>query len=97
MIKKKQKQWLQIEAEKELNKQLEKASEKGTGWLRDASQLATRPGEDVSNTFTLPSHVDMNYTQMQSAEKIVNLLSQISQEFTHLEEKKFGRKELRRD
>ena len=48
--------------------------------------MSARPGDNTSNSFTLPSHVDRNITTEDSAEEIVEYFAKISQEFTPIEE-----------
>ena len=48
--------------------------------------MRDRPGDNTSNTFTLPSHVDRNLTTEESAEEIVAYFAKISQEFTPIEQ-----------
>ena len=85
-LKKKQKLRIKLEGQKSLDKLFEKAGEKGTKWVREASRISSRPGEDTSSIFSLQSHVDKNLTPMQSAEKIVQYFAQISQEYTPIEQ-----------
>ena len=85
-LKKQQKERLALEGEKELNKIIEKANEKGAGWVKDASRLAARPGEDVEQTFTLPKHIDDNLTNEECAERFASFFSKISKEFKPIEE-----------
>ena len=54
--------------------------------MRKAKEMAARPGEDTSGSFSLPGHIDENLSASQSAEKLVKYFSKISQEFTPLEE-----------
>ena len=44
-------------------------------------KLGARPGDISSNTFTLPDHVEQNYTARQSAELIADHFANISQEY----------------
>ena len=55
-------------------------------WIREAKRISARPGDDSSFTFTLPTHTDANFTAHQSAEAIADYFSQISQEYTLIEE-----------
>ena len=48
--------------------------------------MSARPGEDLSSTFSLPTHVDANFTPQQSAEAIVKYFAKISQEYVPIEE-----------
>ena len=43
--------------------------------------LGTRPGENATSTFTLPSHADNNLTAQQSAEVIADHFAAISQDY----------------
>ena len=65
---------------------LENAKGKGSRWIQEANRLGARPGEDTSPTFALPSHVDSNFTPLQSAEAIAEYFSKISQEYCPIEE-----------
>ena len=76
-----------IEGKKALEKQLEK----GMKWFREAKRASARPGEDVTGSFSLPSHVDDNLTAQQSAEKTVDYFSRISKEYTPIEEDQSAR------
>ena len=77
---------IKLEAQKQLDKQLENAEEKGLKWFKEAKRMSARPGDNTSNSFTLPSHVDRNLTTEDSAEEIVEYFAKISQEFTAIEE-----------
>ena len=48
-------------------------------------KLGLRPGEEVQNTFSLPSHTSQNLSPAQSAELIASHFSSISQEFSPLQ------------
>ena len=73
--------------QKILNRNIENATKgKGIKWMADAKRLSTRPGEDVSSTFQLPSHLVRNLTAKESAEEIANFVSKISQRFTPIED-----------
>ena len=48
-------------------------------------KLGLRPGEEVQNTFSLPSHISQNLSPAQSAELIASHFSSISQEFSPLQ------------
>ena len=85
-LKKKVKERIKLEGEKALNKVLENATEKGAKWIRESSRLSARPGEDQSSSFSLPAHIDANYTPQQSAEAIVKYFAKISQEYIPIEE-----------
>ena len=85
-MKKKVKNRIKVEGEKALNKVLENATENGMKWMREASRLSARPGEDQSSTFSLPTHIDNNFSPQQSAEAIVKYFSRISQEYVPIEE-----------
>ena len=60
-------------------------------WIHEANRLSARPGEDRSTTFSLPNHVDANFTPKESAEAIAEYFSKISQEYTPIEEDKSAR------
>ena len=90
-LKKKQKARVKLEGQKALDKIFENAEEKGTKWVREASRLSSRPGEDNSSTFSLPAHVEANLTAQQSAEEIVKYFAKISQEYTPINEDKSSR------
>ena len=72
-----------------MDKQLENAEEKGLKWFKEAKRMSARPGDNTSNSFTLPSHIDRNLTTEDSAEEIVEYFAKISQEFTPIEEDTF--------
>ena len=69
-----------------MNKVFENATGKGTKWMRESNRLSARPGENLSSTFSLPTHVDANVTPQQSAEAIVKYFAKISQEYVPIEE-----------
>ena len=85
-LKRKQKSRIRLEGQKKLEKAIEKAGKRGSGWMKKAKVLSARPGEDISGTFSLPSHIDNNFSAIQSAEAFVKYFSKISQEFTPLEQ-----------
>ena len=85
-IKKKQQARIKLENLKEIEKKIENANEKGMKWMRDADRMSARPGDDTTSTFTLPAHLDANFTPLQSAEAIASYFSSISQEYTPIEE-----------
>ena len=85
-LKKQMKERIKVEEEKALEKQLENANGKGMKWMREANRLSARPGEDISATFSLPNHIDANFTPIQSAEAIADYFSKISQEYTPIED-----------
>ena len=87
-LKKKVTNRIKKEAEKAIDKLLENAEEQDMKWFKEAS---ARPGEDSSTTFSLPSHVDANFTPKESAEAIAEYFSKISQEYTSIEEDKSAR------
>ena len=84
-IKKKQKQRISYENKKEIEKKIENSTGKGMKWVKDASRMSARPGDDTSSTFSLPAHVDANFTPLQSAEAIASYFAKISQEYTPIE------------
>ena len=90
-LKKKVKDRIKKEAEKAIDKLLETAEEKGMKWIKDANRLSARPGEDGSSSFSLPNHVDANFSPKESAEAIAEYFSKISLEFTPIEEDKSAR------
>ena len=90
-IKNKVKERIKKEAEKAIDKLLDKAEEQGMKWIKEANRLSARPGEDISPSFTLPNHVDADLTPEESAEKIADFFSKISQEYTPIEEDKSAR------
>ena len=53
-LKKQMKERIKIEGEKALEKQRENANGQGMKWMREASRLSARPGEDTSSTFSFP-------------------------------------------
>ena len=67
---------------------LENAKGKGTRWIQEANRLGARPGEDIYPTFSLPSHIDSNLTEAQSAEAIAEYFSKISQEYCPIDDDK---------
>ena len=44
-------------------------------------KLGSRPGDVVTSTFTLPAHLDYNYSAQQLAEVIADHFSAISQDY----------------
>ena len=85
-LKKKQKARIKLEGQKSLDKLFENAGVNGTKWLREANRMSSRPGEENTSTFSLQTHIDKNLTPRESAESIVKYFSQISQEYTPIEE-----------
>ena len=90
-LKKKMKNRIKLEGEKSIERLLENAKFNGMKWVREASRLSSRPGEDISTTFSLPNHVALNLTTQQSAEAICSHFAAISQEYTPIEEDKSAR------
>jgi hypothetical protein len=84
-IKKKQAERIKYENKKEIDKKIENSAGKGMKWVREASRMSARPGDDTSTTFTLPAHIDANFTPQQSAEAIALYFAKISQEYTPIE------------
>ena len=82
------KERLQLEGERALLKQIDKGHEKGNTWIREASRMSARPGDDNSEPFTLPSHIDANLIAEESTEAIVTFFSKISKEYTPIEQDK---------
>ena len=54
--------------------------------MKQIKSLSARPGEEISSSFRLPSHIDQNLSPKQSAEKLVKFFYKISQEFKPIEE-----------
>ena len=50
-LKKRLDEKVKSEGKKALNKQIEKAKEKGSHWMKEAKRLSARPGEDVTESF----------------------------------------------
>ena len=75
-----------MKEKKALEKVFENSKGKGTKWIREASRLSSRPGEDASTTFTLPSHVKENLTSDESAEAFVSYFSRTSKGYTPIDE-----------
>ena len=69
------------EGKKALNKQIEKAKEKGSHWMKDAKGLSARSGEDETGSSILPSHISANLSAEQAFEAVVTNFSKISKEF----------------
>ena len=59
-LKRKQKERRRMEGRKQLDKAIVEAGTKGTGWMRKVKAMSARPGEDLSPTFSLPSHMELN-------------------------------------
>ena len=86
-IKRKKKARIKLEGQKLLDKNIEAANEeKGLKWLKNAKNLAARPCDDTSTTFTLPKHINRNLKAKQSANEIADYFAKISQEFKPIEE-----------
>ena len=85
-LKRKQKERRRLKGQNKLDKAIEDAVNKGSGWMRKAQALSSIPGQKDSSTFSLPNHIDKNLSAKQLAEKLVKKLSSISQEFTPLQE-----------
>jgi hypothetical protein len=75
---------IRSEGAKLIEKQMNLMSEKGNSWFRFAKKISARPGDDTSDSFVLPSHIDSNLTAEQSAEEICSFFSSISQEYIPL-------------
>ena len=90
-LKKNMKKRIKIEGEKSIERLLENAKFRGMKWVREATRLSARPGEDKSTTFSLQNHIDSNFTAQQSAQAICSHFAAISQEFTPIEEDKSSR------
>ena len=84
-LKKELKSKIKSEGAKLIQKQIDLLGEKGNNWFRFAKKITTRPGEDTTDSFTLPSHVEANLTADQSAAEICRFFSSISQEFKPLD------------
>ena len=69
-----------------MEKEIDNAKEKGTHWMKEAKRMSAIPGEDVSGSFILPSHIRANMSAEESCESIVNYFSKISKEYTPIEE-----------
>ena len=67
-----------------IEKQIALAGEKGYKWIRHTASLLARPGDAPLKSFTLPDHLDDGLTALQSAEKIADFFSKISQEYDPL-------------
>ena len=67
-LKKKLDERVKVEGKKALDKQIEKAKEKGSHWMTDAKRLSARPGEDETGSFILPSHISANLSARNSLE-----------------------------
>ena len=85
-LKKKMKDRIIFEGKKSLDKLLDDAGQKNNKWIREANRISARPGDDSSSTFSVQSHVDAGLSARQSAEKFVTFFSQISQEYTPIQE-----------
>ena len=85
-LKKKTKERVKLEGEKSIQRMLENAKGKGLSWIKEANCLSSRPGEDTGSSFSLPAHVNANFTAFQSAEAIAEHFSKISQEYTPIED-----------
>ena len=77
---------IRFEGKKALDKVLDDAGHKSNKWIREANRISARPGDDSSSTFSVQSHVDAGLSAKQSAEKFVTFFSQISQEYTPIQE-----------
>ena len=84
-MKKKLKEKIKIEGSKFIEKQVEMSMEKGGGWQKKVKRMMTRPGEDLTPSFTLTSHREEGLTEQQSVDRINVFFSKISQEYKHLE------------
>ena len=71
-----------------IEKQISRAGNKGSGWIRHTAALQERPGEAPTKSFSLPDHVDCGLTALQSAEEIADFFSKISQEYEPLDVEK---------
>ena len=65
---------------------LENAKGKRLSWVSEANRLSARPGEDTGASFSLPAHINDNFTALQSAEAIADHFSRISQEYTPIQD-----------
>ena len=59
-IKQKQKRRWLLEGQSQIEKAIEKAGGNGDGWMKQIKSLSARPGEEISSSFRLPSHIDEN-------------------------------------
>ena len=84
MLKKEVKAKLRQDSSSFLAKQISLASSSNNSWLRHVKQSACRPGDQPTKTFTLPQHVEDNLSAMESANKICEFFSAISQEYSPL-------------
>ena len=67
-----------------LENQVNLASCRGNSWLRHVKNLAARPGDTPSGTFSLPKHIADNLSALESSDRICKYFSTISQEYSPL-------------
>ena len=68
-----------------LRKQISLVSTKNNCWLKHVKLLAARPGDQSLTTFSLPKHVENNFTALESSNAICEYFSKISQEYVALD------------
>ena len=90
-LKKKMKKRVKMEGEKSIERLLKNAKFSGMKWVREATRLSARPGEDKSKTFSIQNHIDSNFTALESAQAICSHFASISQEYTPIKEDKSAR------
>ena len=83
-LKKALKKKIKSEGKLFIEKQISLAGEKGCKWIRHTASLQARPGAAPQKSFTLPDHLDSGLSALQSAEKIADFFSKISQEYDPL-------------
>ena len=76
-----------MKAERYLNKNLDALKNTKPGQAYGIlKKMGTQPGDCIdSNTFSLPNHESENLTEQQSAERITQHFSEVSQEFPPLD------------
>ena len=84
MLKKEVKSKIKHETKKFLEKQVEHATANNSSWLKHVKRLTAQPGDTQQGTFQLPNHIDLNLSAAQSANRICEYFSHISQEYTPL-------------
>ena len=68
-----------------LQKQVGLVSMKSSSWLRHVKKLTAKPGDTISDTFSLPKHVEENLSALESSNLICEYFSSISQEYSPLD------------
>ena len=84
LLKKEVRNKIKEEATKFLKKQTENMSSNNSRWMKHVKMLTARPGDTLQDSFQLPNHLELNLSAHDSANRICEYFSSISQEYTPL-------------